>query len=121
VGGLPKPEEAKAIWEGIWHEETHHSTAMEGNTMVLSQVKVLLEEGRAVGNKELTEYLEIRAYADAAQWVYDQAIGIDDWSGRDLINLTELRQIHKLVVEPVWFRLLGTSRTRGPVHSGAMM
>jgi hypothetical protein len=102
VGGLPKPEEAKAIWEGIWHEETHHSTAMEGNTMVLSQVKVLLEEGRAVGNKELTEYLEIRAYADAAQWVYDQAIGIDDWSGRDLINLTELRQIHKLVVEPVW-------------------
>lgn len=102
VGGLPKPEEAKAIWEGIWQEETHHSTAMEGNTMVLRQVRVLLEEGRAVGDKELKEYLEIQAYAGAAQWVYAQAVGADDWSGRDLINLTELRHIHELVVGPVW-------------------
>ena len=51
VGGLPKPEEAREIWDGIWHEETHHSTAIEGNTMLLSQVRTLLEEGRAVGNR----------------------------------------------------------------------
>jgi Fic family protein len=75
---------------------------MEGNTMALSQVKVLLEEGRAVGNKELREYLEIQAYAEAAHWVYDQAVGTDDWTGHDLINLTELRKIHTLVVDPVW-------------------
>ena len=102
VGGLPKPEEAQAIWEGIWHEETHHSTAIEGNTMVLSQVKALLDEGRAVGDKEFKEYLEIHAYAEAAHWVYTQATGTDDWSGRHLINQTELRKIHALVVEPVW-------------------
>ncbi len=116
VGGLPKPEEARAIWEGIWHEETHHSTAIEGNTMVLSQVRILLEEGRAVGNKELQEYLEIQAYAEAAQWVYAQAINVDDWGGKDLINLTELRQIHKLVVEPVWrhFPPAGHDSEEGP-------
>jgi Fic family protein len=102
VGGLPKPEEAKSIWEGIWQEETHHSTAMEGNTMVLSQVRILLEEGRAVGDKDLREYLEIQAYAEAAQWVYAHAVVADDWSSGDLINLTELRQIHRLLVEPVW-------------------
>lgn len=102
VGGLPKPEEAKAIWEGIWQEETHHSTAMEGNTMLLIQVRILLEQGRAVGDKELKEYLEIQAYAEAAHWVYAQAVGTDDWSGRELISLTELRHIHALVVEPVW-------------------
>ena len=102
VGGLPKKDEAESIWSGIWQEETHHSTAMEGNTMLLSQVKALLEEGRAVGDKELKEYLEIQAYAEAAQWVYAQAVGADDWSGKDRINLTELRQIHRLVVEPVW-------------------
>jgi hypothetical protein len=102
VGGLPKPEEAQAIWQGIWHEETHHSTAIEGNTMLLSQVKILLEEGRAVGAKELKEYLEIQAYAEAAHWVYTQAAGAGDWAGRDLINLTELRQIHTMVVEQVW-------------------
>jgi len=102
VGGLPRPEEARSIWDGIWHEETHHSTAIEGNTMVLNQVRILLKEGRAVGNKELQEYLEIQAYAEAAQWVYAQAARVDEWAGKELINLTELRQIHRLVVEPVW-------------------
>ncbi len=66
VGGLPLPIEAEGIWVNIWHEETHHSTAMEGNTLVLRQVKALLEEGRAVGNKELREYLEIEGYGDGA-------------------------------------------------------
>jgi Fic family protein len=102
VGGLPRPEEAQAIWAGIWHEETHHSTAIEGNTMVLRQVRALLEEGRAVGNKELREYLEIKAYAAAAQWVYAQAVAGGEWSHGQLINLTELREIHTLVVGPVW-------------------
>jgi fido (protein-threonine AMPylation protein) len=102
VGGLPKPEEAQAIWSGIWHEETHHSTAIEGNTMVLSQVKALLDEGLAVGNKELAEYLEIQAYGAAAQWVYSQAVNASDWAGGDGVNLTELRHIHELVVGPVW-------------------
>lgn len=116
VGGLPKPEEARAIWDGIWHEETHHSTALEGNTMVLNQVRILLEEGRAVGDKELREYLEIQAYAEAAQWVYAQAVGADDWSAKDLINLTELRHIHTLVVEPVWrhFPPPGSQPEEGP-------
>jgi Fic family protein len=102
VGGLPRREEAEAIWQGIWHEETHHSTAIEGNTMVLRQVRTLLEHGRAVGNKELQEYLEIQAYAEAAEWVYAQAVRADGWASRELINPTELRRIHSLVVEPVW-------------------
>jgi Fic family protein len=101
-GGLPRPEEARAIWAGIWHEETHHSTALEGNTIVLHQVRTLLEQGRAVGNKELREYLEIRAYADAAQWVYEHAVAGAQWSDGRLLSLTELRHIHALVVGPVW-------------------
>ena len=68
-GGLPQPVEATDIWRGLWFEEAHHSTAIEGNTLVLKQVEVLLEQGRAVGNRELSEYLEVRGYADAADWV----------------------------------------------------
>ncbi|MCA1601539.1 MAG: Fic family protein, partial [Acidobacteria bacterium] len=56
LGGLPSPREAADIWRGIWFEEAHHSTAIEGNTLVLKQVEQLLAEGRAVGNKELSEY-----------------------------------------------------------------
>ena len=53
MGGLPTPVEAADSWRDIWYEETHHSTAIEGNTLVLKQVERLLAEGRAVGNKEL--------------------------------------------------------------------
>ncbi len=103
VGGLPLPVEADAIWEGIWYEEAHHSTAIEGNTLVLKEVEQLLREGKAVGSKELAEYLEVEGYAKAAQWVYTQAVEQSpDWSAEERINLTELRQIHRLVVEPAW-------------------
>lgn len=103
VGGLPSPLEAEAIWEGIWYAEAHHSTAIEGNTLVLKEVQKLLREGKAVGSKELAEYLEVEGYARAAEWVYAEAVeGVPGWSAGERINLTELREIHKLVVEPAW-------------------
>jgi Fic family protein len=102
LGGLPSPSEADGIWRSIWLEEAHHSTAIEGNTLVLKQVEQLLEEGRAVGNKELREYMEVRGYADAANWVYGHALRPGAWSTGELLALTELRQIHSLALTPVW-------------------
>lgn len=102
LGGLPAPDEAEGIWRGIWLEEAHHSTAIEGNTLVLKQVEQLLGEGRAVGNKELSEYLEVRGYADAAGWVYGQGLQPHGWSGGRLITLAEVREIHSLAMTPVW-------------------
>lgn len=102
LAGLPNPLEASDIWRGIWYEEAHHSTAIEGNTLVLRQVEALLAEGRAVGNKELREYMEVRGYADAAEWVYGQAVDPREWSDGTAITVTELRQIHRMAMEPVW-------------------
>jgi hypothetical protein len=99
---LPSPVEAEGIWEGIWYEETHHSTALEGNTLVLKEVKRLLAEGKAVGAKELREYLEVQGYANAAQWVYAQAVERGDWAASESITLSEVRDIHRQIVEPVW-------------------
>jgi Fic/DOC family len=102
LGGLPSPLEAQDIWRGIWLEEAHHSTAIEGNTLVFKQVELLLAEGRAVGNKELSEYLEVRGYATAADWVYGRAIEPGAWSDGGLITLAEIRHIHTLAMTPVW-------------------
>jgi fido (protein-threonine AMPylation protein) len=104
IGGLPGPAVAGDIWAGIWYEETHNSTAIEGNTLVLKQVRTLLDQGLAVGDQELAEYLEVRGYADAAEWVYAQASDRQTERSEDspYITLTELREIHRLVVEPVW-------------------
>ncbi|MGH2705555.1 MAG: Fic family protein [Actinomycetota bacterium] len=102
LGGLPSPVEAADIWRRIWFEEAHHSTAIEGNTLVLKQVEVLLSEGRAAGDKELREYLEVRGYADAADWIYTQAISRGSWGARQLLTLTEVRQVHRVLMTPVW-------------------
>lgn len=102
LGGLPSPLEAQGIWRGIWLEEAHHSTAIEGNTLVLKQVEQLLEEGRAVGNKELREYMEVRGYANAADWVYGQGFAPGAWTPAEPLVLTELRQVHALAMGPVW-------------------
>lgn len=98
VGGLPLPKEASAIWKDIWHEEAHHSTAMEGNTLLLREVQLLLETGKAVGSKEMKAYLEVQSYGKAAESVYAQARE----RGPVHITPTEIREIHKIAVETVW-------------------
>lgn len=103
LGGLPSPAESAYVWNDIWHLEAHHSTALEGNTLVLREVAALLDQGKAVGAKPLKEYMEVKGYGDAAHWVYDQALASDRVApDRSLITQTELRSIHFEVMNPVW-------------------
>ncbi|MGI9156814.1 MAG: Fic family protein [Marmoricola sp.] len=102
LGGLPRPEEAEDIWDDLWHQEAHHSTALEGNTLVLTQVRKLLDEGRAVGSKELREYMEVKGYAEAARWVYGQALDPAEWGHGDLVTLQEVRSVHHSAMTAVW-------------------
>lgn len=102
LGGLPQRGEAEYVWRDIWHLEAHHSTALEGNTLVLREVELLLEKGRAVGAKPMREYLEVKGYADAAEWAYSQALEPGDWAPDGLISIAEIREIHRRVMTPVW-------------------
>ncbi len=102
LGGLPSPAEARAIWDEMWVHEAHNSTAIEGNTLVLREVDELLRQGRAVGNKQLAEYMEVRGYAQAAQWVYSQALAPHEMGEGALVTLTEVRHVHELAMTPVW-------------------
>jgi hypothetical protein len=102
LGGLPSPAEAEDIWGDIWFQEAHNSTAIEGNTLVLREVELLLSEGRAVGDKRLAEYLEVRGYADAAEWVYRQGLDPGEWTAGELVSMTEVRHVHRLAMTKVW-------------------
>jgi Fic family protein len=102
LGGLPSPQESEYVWADIWHLEAHHSTALEGNTLVLREVEALLEKGRAVGAKPLREYMEVQGYGTAARWVYAQAINPGEWRTAGLISIQEIRQAHALAMTPVW-------------------
>ncbi len=103
-GGLPSPAAAAGIWADIWVHETHNSTAIEGNTLVLRQVEQLLRDGIAVGNRQLAEYLEVRGYANAAAWAYRQAVVPDDdalGAEAPLVTVREIRHLHHLAMTPV--------------------
>ena len=102
LGGLPSPDEAEGIWTDIWYQEAHSSTALEGNTLVLREVEALLREGKAVGSKELKDYLEVSGYAAGAKWVYSQALSSGPWTSGKLLTMTEVRHVHRLVMTPVW-------------------
>ena len=67
LGGLPSPKESEYIWSDIWHLEAHHSTALEGNTLVLREVEVLLDKGRAL--QPFGSTWKSRG-GNAARWVY---------------------------------------------------
>lgn len=100
-GGLPSPSESRYVWSDIWHLEAHHSTALEGNTLVLREVEALLERGRAVGAKPLSEYLEVKGYGDAAEWVYAQAHSVQRGDS-PLLTVQEVRRVHHEVMGSVW-------------------
>lgn len=114
---LPSPLEAGGLWDDVWAAEAHNSTAIEGNTLVLKQVEALLLEGRSVGGKELAEYLDVQGYADAAKWVYSQALDRGGRSGGDLVTVTEVREVHRTALNLVWevapHRLAGPDETPG--------
>ena len=101
-GGLPRPREAKEIWDDLWHLEAHHSTAIEGNTLVLREVKSLLDDQKAVGSKEVGDYMEVLGYGEASRWVYGQALEPEGWATEDLISMTEVRRIHHTLMDKVW-------------------
>ena len=102
LGGLPSPLEAAGTWKGIWTAEAHHSTALEGNTLVIREVEQLLEEGRAVGAKQLREYMEVKGYANAADWVYREGIQPTSFDPERRITLHDVRYVHQQLMNLVW-------------------
>ena len=102
-GGLPHSLELDHVLREIWLLETHHSTAIEGSSLSEQDVVAVVERNEARGT--LVESLEVKAYADAAGWVYETAseapAGID---------LATVREVHRRVVGPVWATFPPTTR-----------
>lgn len=48
---------------------THHSTAIEGNTLSLHETRLVLEEGLTLGDHPLREYLEATNHAEAYDFI----------------------------------------------------
>lgn len=101
MGGFPSDLKANEIWKDIWLEETHHSTALEGNTLNSREIYKLVEQEIVTGNKEIRHYLEVQGYSNAARWVYERAV--ESYNQQDkTITIQHISHIHKLLMGPVW-------------------
>jgi len=101
TGGFPSSLEANEIWKDIWLEETHHSTALEGNTLNSREIYKLVEQEIVSGNKEIRHYLEVQGYSNAARWVYEQAVGSYEQHDKT-VTVQHISHIHNLLMGPVW-------------------
>ncbi|MDP4096392.1 Fic family protein [Paenibacillus sp. P96] len=76
-------------------EYTHHSTAIEGNTLSLLETKVLLEEGLSVGGKKLREIYEVVNHNKAYQYIKNcivQGLPLDE---------NRIKDIHAMLMENI--------------------
>ncbi len=76
-------------------EYTHHSTAMEGNTLTLVETKALIEDGISVGGKKLREIYEVTNHMKAFNYAKRQ---IDENKPLDE-NL--VKDFHEILIENI--------------------
>ena len=72
---------------------THHSTAIEGNTLTQSETQIVIEKGVTIGGKSLIEHLEVIGHKEALDFVLDLA------GDQTQIGEREIREIHGLVMK----------------------
>lgn len=72
---------------------THHSTAIEGNTLTQSETEIVLEKGITIAGKSVGEHLEVIGHKEALDFVR----GLAD--EKDPIGEREIREIQSLVLK----------------------
>lgn len=67
------PQEVKELDDYFRIGTTYSSNALEGNTLTLSETKVIIEDGLTVGGKSLRECWEATGHAKAYDWMLSMA------------------------------------------------
>jgi Fic family protein len=102
----PLPPEAVRNLKEVYRVEwTHHSNAIEGNTLTLHETKMVLEEGLTIGGKTLREHFEIINHGEAIDYI-DEII-------EKKIPLSEqvIKDIHSLILKNIDDKNRGKYRT----------
>ena len=66
----PLPERVlKSLEEKLEIDETHNSTAIEGNTLTLGETALVLTKGITIGGKSLKDHLEVKGYDKGYKYI----------------------------------------------------
>lgn len=76
-------------------DEVAASSRLAGARLDLTEVRALLDRGRALGGHRFEDYLIVRGYADAAGWAAQQG------ARRNPVTTEDLRTLHRLAVRGI--------------------
>lgn len=102
----------KSLRESLLVEWTYNSNAIEGNTLTMSETKVVLE-GITVGGKTLREHLEVINHREAILYVEDIITKNEEFSE------WQIKNIHRLVLKGIDDENAGAYRKENVTISGA--
>ncbi|OEH86586.1 cell filamentation protein Fic [Desulfuribacillus stibiiarsenatis] len=103
----------KSIRESILLEWTYNSNAIEGNTLTLSETKVVLE-GITVGGKTMKEHLEATNHKEAILYVEDIV------HNKETFSEWQIKNIHQIILKGIDEQNAGIYRKENVLISGAM-
>ena len=103
---------ADSLHEKLVVEWTYNSNAIEGNTLTMSETKVVLE-GITIGGKTMVEHLETINHRDAILFLEDLV------SNKEPISEWNIRNIHSLILKEIDNKNAGKYRTENVAISGA--
>ena len=102
----------RSLHEKLVVEWTYHSNAIEGNTLTLSETKVVLE-GITIGGKSIVEHLEAINHREAISYVEDTI------SRDEPLSEWNIKSIHALILQGIDSSNAGKYRQENVVISGA--
>lgn len=102
-----------SLHEKLIVEWTYNSNAIEGNTLTLSETKVVLE-GLTIGGKSMVEHLETINHREAILFVEDLV------AGKETLSEWNIKSLHSLILREIDNQNAGKYRTENVVISGAM-
>jgi len=103
---------ANSLQEKLIVEWTYNSNAIEGNTLTLSETKVVLE-GITIGGKSMVEHLEAINHREAILFVEDLI------ADKEPLSEWNIKNIHSLILKEIDNTNAGKYRKENVVISGA--
>ena len=96
-------------------EYTYNSNAIEGNTLTITETKVILEDGLTIGGgKSLREHLEVLNHKEAIDYIQDVVSKEFDLSER------VIRDLHHIILKSIDNPNAGVYRKANVLISGSM-
>lgn len=90
---------------------TWSSNALEGNTLTISETKLILEDGLTIGGKPLRDTLEAVGHGEAYDFMFSLI-------GNDHIGIEDIKSLHRLFYRGIDEANAGTWRNNSVIVTG---